>query len=79
MPVPLKCVCGKTFDDAVGIIVARAPVPPPEDIIRAQLHSAKWYAGAEEYVGMACRTDIRIYKISDNAVQNDRNGPIENS
>ena len=44
----------------VGVVVARAPVPALEDVLRADLHRAERHACADEDVAVAARSDVGI-------------------
>jgi hypothetical protein len=50
----------KTRQQAIRIMVARAPVPPFKYILRAQLHGAKRHIGPDKYVAVAPSTNQRV-------------------
>jgi hypothetical protein len=50
----------KAREQTIGIMVARAPVPALEYILRPQLHRPKRHVGPQKYVAVAAGPDERV-------------------
>ena len=51
---------GETYQDAVGVMITRAPVPAFMDIVRAELHHSVRNTRPYKYMTMIAGADVRV-------------------
>ena len=56
----VKVILCEAFNDAVGIVIAGAPVPAFVDIAGAGLYGAEWNAGPEEGMAVSAGADVGV-------------------